>query len=116
MMVDDSRSAGDGQQHGGGLEDPEDVRKGAVAMGDSSHAGGPGGGASATVGVRGTAGRAAGRTCVQRQSAMTLFTWGERFLRVQEMGRPEGLEETELVVRRHRMMEKGKGQEKNPEV
>src|SRR5882724_12595513 len=48
--------------------------------------------------------------------AMDLFTCGEHLLRVQEMGRLEGLEETELVVRRHRMMEKGKGPEKNLEV
>src|SRR5882724_10733241 len=50
---------------------------------------------------------------------MDLFTWGERFLRVWEMGKLEGLEETELVVRRHRRrMGKGKGKEpeKNPEV
>ena len=40
--------------------------------------------------------------------AMDLFTQGEHFLRVQEMGRLEGPEETELVVRRHRMMGKGK--------
>ena len=32
------------------------------------------------------------------------------------MGRPEGPEETVLVVRRHRIMEKGKGPEKIPEV
>ena len=31
--------------------------------------------------------------------AMDLFTWGEQFLRVREMGRPEGPEENELVVR-----------------
>ena len=43
--------------------------------------------------------------------AMDLFTQGEHFLRVQEMGRPEGPEETEMVVRRHRMM----GPEKEPE-
>jgi len=43
---------------------------------------------------------------------MDLFMHGECFLRVQEMGKLEGLEETELVVRRHRMMEKGKGQRK----
>ena len=48
--------------------------------------------------------------------AMGLFTWGECFLRVQEMGRPEGPEETELVVRRHRMMGKGKELEGIPEV
>ena len=35
---------------------------------------------------------------------MDLFTWGECFLRVWEMGRPEGPEGTEMVVRRHRMM------------
>src|SRR5882724_4008707 len=33
---------------------------------------------------------------------MDLFMWGEHFLRVREMGKPEGPEETELVVRRHR--------------
>ena len=43
--------------------------------------------------------------------AMDLFTRGERFLRVREMGRPEGLEGTEKVVRRHRMM----GPEEEPE-
>ena len=51
--------------------------------------------------------------------AMDLFTRGERFLRVWEMGKPEGPEETELVVRRHRRrMGKGKGKEleRNPEV
>ena len=49
--------------------------------------------------------------------AMDLFMQGERFLRVWEMGRLEGPEETELVVRRHRMrMGKGKELEKNPEV
>ena len=47
---------------------------------------------------------------------MDLFMWGEHFLRVLEMVRPERPEETELVVRRHRMMEKGKGPEKNLEV
>ena len=50
---------------------------------------------------------------------MDLFTWGKHFLRVQEMGKPEGLEESELVVRRHRRrMGKGKGKEleRNPEV
>ena len=31
---------------------------------------------------------------------MDLFTWGEHFLRVREMGKLEGPEETELVVRR----------------
>src|SRR5882724_9669145 len=40
--------------------------------------------------------------------AMDLFMRGEHFLRVREMGRPEGPEGTEMVVRRHRMM----GQEK----
>ena len=51
--------------------------------------------------------------------AMDLFTWGEWFLRVQEMGKLEGTEEAELVVRRHRKrMGKGKGKEpeRNPEV
>ena len=50
--------------------------------------------------------------------AMDLFTQGERFLRVREMGRLEGPKEAELVVRRHRRMRKGKGKEleKNPEV
>jgi len=43
--------------------------------------------------------------------AMDLFTWGECFLRVREMGRPEGPEGTEKVVRRHRMM----GPEEEPE-
>ena len=42
---------------------------------------------------------------------MDLFMQGEGFLSVREMGRPEWLEETELVVRRHRMTEKGKGLE-----
>jgi len=43
---------------------------------------------------------------------MDLFTWGEHFLRVWEMGKQEGLEESELVVRRHRRrMWKGKGKE-----
>ena len=36
--------------------------------------------------------------------AMDLFMQGEHFLRVQEMGRPEGPEATKMVVRRHRMM------------
>src|SRR5882724_3982235 len=51
--------------------------------------------------------------------AMDLFTWGEWFLRVQEMGKLEGTEEAELVVRRHRKrMGKGKVKEleRNPEV
>src|SRR5882724_3627437 len=49
---------------------------------------------------------------------MDLFTRDERFLRVQEMGKLEGPEEAELVVRRHRRMGKGKGKEpeKNLEV
>jgi len=49
---------------------------------------------------------------------MDLFTRGEHFLRVQEMGRLEGPEEAELVVRRNRRMGKGKGKEpeKNTEV
>ena len=46
---------------------------------------------------------------------MDLFMQGECFLRVCEMGRLEGPEETEVMVRRHRMMEKGKEPEKNPE-
>jgi len=33
-----------------------------------------------------------------------LFTRGEHFLEVREMGRPERPEGTEMVVRRHRMM------------
>jgi len=48
--------------------------------------------------------------------AMDLFMRGERFLRVREMGRLEGLEENKLVVRRHRLMGKGKELEKNLEV
>jgi len=50
--------------------------------------------------------------------AMDLFTQGEYFLRVWEMGKLEGLEEAELVVKRHRRMGKGKGKEleRNPEV
>src|SRR5882724_6300603 len=50
---------------------------------------------------------------------MDLFTWGKHFLRVQEMGKPEGPEEAELVVRKHRKRmgkEKGKELEKNLEV
>ena len=51
---------------------------------------------------------------------MDLFTRGEHFLRVREMGRLEGPEEAELVVRRHQRMGKGKGKgkelERNPEV
>ena len=43
--------------------------------------------------------------------AMDLFLRGERFMRVREMGRPEGPAESEMVVRRHRMM----GPEKEPE-
>src|SRR5882724_8960294 len=43
--------------------------------------------------------------------AMDLFLRGERFVRVWEMGRPEGPAESEMVVRRHRMM----GPEKEPE-
>ena len=35
---------------------------------------------------------------------MDLLLQGERFMRVQEMGRPEGPAETKMVVRRHRMM------------
>ena len=42
---------------------------------------------------------------------MDLFMQGEWFLRVREMGKPEGLEESELVVRLHRRMGKGKGKE-----
>src|SRR5882724_8341251 len=43
---------------------------------------------------------------------MDLFTQGERFLRVREMGKLEGPEESELAVRRHRRrMGKGKGKE-----
>src|SRR5882724_5906375 len=51
--------------------------------------------------------------------AMDLFTKGEQFLRVLEMGKLEGPEESELVVRRHRRrVGKGKGKEleRNPEV
>src|SRR5882724_7523717 len=49
---------------------------------------------------------------------MDLFTQGECFLRVWEMGKPEGPKEAELVVRRHRRMGKGKGKEleRNPEM
>src|SRR5882724_5309822 len=43
--------------------------------------------------------------------AMDLFTRGERFLRVREMGRPEEPEKSEMVVRRHWMM----GEEKESE-
>src|SRR5882724_10903455 len=43
--------------------------------------------------------------------AMDLFLRGERFMRVREMGRPQGPVESEMVVRRHRMM----GPEKEPE-
>ena len=43
--------------------------------------------------------------------AMDLLLQGERFMRVWEMGRLEGPAETEMVVRRHRMM----GPEKEPE-
>ena len=43
--------------------------------------------------------------------AMDLFLRGECFMRVREMGRPEGPAESEMVVRRHRMM----GPEKEPE-
>jgi len=43
--------------------------------------------------------------------AMDLFLRGEHFVRVWEMGRPEGPAESEMVVRRHRMM----GPEKEPE-
>src|SRR5882724_9095180 len=43
---------------------------------------------------------------------MDLFMQGEHFLRVREMGKLEGPEEAELVVRRHRKrMGKGKGKE-----
>jgi len=43
---------------------------------------------------------------------MDLFMQGEHFLRVQEMGKLEGTEEAELVVRRHRKrIGKGKGKE-----
>jgi len=42
---------------------------------------------------------------------MDLLLQGECFMRVQEMGRPEGPAETKMVVRRHRMM----GPEKEPE-
>ena len=43
---------------------------------------------------------------------MDLFTQGEWFLRLWEMGKLEGPEESELVVRRHRRrMGKGKGKE-----
>jgi len=43
---------------------------------------------------------------------MDLFTQGKHFLRVREMGQPEGLEEAELVVRRHRKGW-GRGKEKS---
>ena len=51
--------------------------------------------------------------------AMDLFTWGENFLRVREMRKLEGPEESELVVRRHRrrvVKGKGKEPERNLEV
>ena len=48
--------------------------------------------------------------------AMDLFLRGERFMRVREMGRPEGPAELEMVVRRHRMMGPEKELEDVPEV
>src|SRR5882724_2583526 len=47
--------------------------------------------------------------------AMDLFLQGERFMRVREMGRPEGPAESEMVVRRHRMMGPEKELEDVPE-
>ena len=32
---------------------------------------------------------------------MEQFVWGEHFLRIQEIGKPEGQEEVESVLRRH---------------
>ena len=58
--------------------------------------------------------------------SIELFTWGEHFLRVWEMGKPEGLEEVENFLRKHRRRlerkeaekekELGKKPEKEPEV
>src|SRR5882724_11888146 len=48
--------------------------------------------------------------------AMDLLLPGEHFMRVWEMGRLEGLAETEMVVRRHRMMGPEKELEDVPEV
>ena len=46
---------------------------------------------------------------------MELFTWGEHLLRVQEMGKLEGLEEVENVLKRHRRRWGTRSEEKEPE-
>jgi len=84
-------------------------------MGDSSCAGRPGGGASATVRIHRTAGRAAGRTGVQHQGHRGRdgpVHMGRAFSEGPGDGKAGRPEETELVVRRHRMMEKGRGRRK----
>jgi len=63
-------------------------------------------GAVVATGVGSAAGRASGGSCFDTKviaDAMDLFIWGERFLR-SEMGRLEGPEGNEMVVRRHRIM------------
>src|SRR5882724_770082 len=113
-MHDDSGNSGDGKRDRGGSEDSEIVRKGTGVVGNGSRTGGFGVGAGADTGVDGTSGRTPGGVSLQYQGladAMDLFLRGERFMRVREMGRLEGPAESEMVVRRHRMM----GPEKEPE-
>src|SRR5882724_4374488 len=48
--------------------------------------------------------------------AMELFVWGEHFLRTWEMGKPEGSEEVESVLRRHhRQWTESREKEMEPE-
>ena len=47
--------------------------------------------------------------------AIKLFAWGECFLRTQEMGKLEGPEEVESVLRKHHSRWRTGGREKEPE-
>jgi len=81
-------------------------------MGNSQFAGASGGGAGGNQGGTGSdlgvvreAGRCPeifGHQTKALSASLELFTWGEHFLRVWEMGKLEGLEEMETVLRKHR--------------
>jgi len=72
---------------------PEIVRKGTGAVGDGSHTGRFGAGAGADTGINGMTGRAPGGAGLQYQGHHRHdgpVLRGSIFVRVQEMGRPEG--------------------------
>jgi len=101
---DDSGNTGDGKRDHRGSEDSEVVRKGTGVVDNGSHTGD-------LVREQGllresaTTGRTPGGLGLQYQGHHGRdgpVHVGRTFLKVREMGRLEGLEETEKVVRRHR--------------